>query len=149
MALGRTDRLPLLPALFLQVHVPQTVVSECLVHPDLPDAQRISAAIEQNWLTITNSVPLDIRGLDLGECCAIGCALDLNALLLVDDRAARRRAEALGVPVLGTLGLLVLAKRKGLVLEVKPLILAIRDGGHHISQAAMSAALILANESPE
>lgn len=72
-----------------------------------------------------------------------------NKLIVTDDRAARRHAETLGVPVLGTLGLLVLAKRKGLISLVKPLILAISDGGHHISQAAIGAALSAANEAPE
>jgi uncharacterized protein len=149
MALGRIDRLSLLRALFLQVHVPQEVLDECLVHPHLPDAQRISEAVAEGWLTVTNSEPLDMRGLGLGERCAIACALDLQAMLLVDDRAARRHAEALDVPVLGTLGLLVLAKRRHLVTEVQPLILAIRDGGHHISPSAMTAALMAANEASE
>lgn len=72
-----------------------------------------------------------------------------NNLIVTDDRAARRHAETLGEPVLGTLGLLVLAKRKGLISLVKPLILSIRDGGHHISQAAMDAVLFAANEAPE
>lgn len=146
MALGRHDLLALLPDLFLQVHVPQVALDECLVHPHLPDAQRIYTALAQGWLVRQDARPLDIPGLDPGECCAIGCALDMGAALLVDDRAARRHAEALGLAVLGTLGVLVLAKRRGLLAEVKPIVHAMRDQGHHISQAALDAVLQAAGE---
>lgn len=146
IVLGRHDLLDLLHALFLQVHVPQVVIDECLVHPDMPDAQRIQAALTQGWLLPQVARPLDIPGLDPGECCAIGCALDMGAALLVDDRAARRHAEALGLSVLGTLGVLVLAKRRGLLNEVKPIVQAMRDQGHHISLAALDAVLHAAGE---
>jgi hypothetical protein len=112
----------------------------------LPDAQRIEAALADGWLLTREAHPLDMRGLDLGERCAIGMALDLDAALLVDDRAARRHAEALGLDVLGTLGVLVLAKRKGLVAEVKPVVQAMRQGGHFISLPALQAALQAAGE---
>ena len=146
MALGRIDQLVLLATLFEQVQVPQVVLSECLVHPELPDAQRIAAAVVAGWLVGRDAHPLNIRGLDSGECCAIGCALDLDAVLLVDDRAARRHAESLGLQVLGTLGVLVLSKRRGLIPEVKAIAQAMRDGGHHISHAALEAALLAAGE---
>lgn len=146
MALGRQDLLGLLPALFQHVHVPDVVVRECLAHPELPDAQRIEAALAEGWLLTREARPLDMRGLDLGERCAIGMALDLDAALLVDDRAARRHAEALRLDVLGTLGVLVLAKRKGLIVEVKPVVQAMRQGGHFISQSALQAVLQAAGE---
>lgn len=146
MALGRQDLLGLLPALFLQVHVPDVVVRECLAHPEMPDAQRIQAALSAGWLLAREASPLDVRGLDPGECCALRVALDLGAALLVDDRAARRHAEALGIDVLGTLGVLVLAKRRGLIAEVKPVVQAMRQGGHFISQSALQAVLLAADE---
>jgi predicted nucleic acid-binding protein len=141
MALGRQDLLGLLPLLFQQVHVPDVVIRECLAHPELPDAQRIEAALSEGWLLVREASPLDMRGLDLGERCAIGVAVDLGAALLVDDRAARRHAEALGLDVLGTLGVLVLAKRQGHIAEVKPVVLAMRQGGHFLSQSALQAVL--------
>lgn len=87
-----------------------------------------------------------MRGLDLGERCAIGVAMDLGAALLVDDRAARRHAVALGLDVLGTLGVLVLAKRRGIIADVKPVALAMWQGGHFISQSALQAVLQAAGE---
>lgn len=139
MALGRQDLLGLLPALFQQVHVPDVVVRECLAHPELPDVQRIEAALSEGWLLPRDANPLDVRGLDPGERCALSVALDLGAALLVDDRAARRHAEGLGISVLGTLGVLVLAKRRGLFAEVKPVVQAMRQGGHFISPPALQA----------
>lgn len=146
MVFGRVDQLSLLPALFRQVRVPQQVLDECLEHPELPDAQRIAAAVASGWVRVVEAQLVDIRGLDAGECCAIGCALDSGAVLLVDDRAARRHAEALGLTVLGTLGVLVLAKRHGLIPAVRGLVEAMRDGGHHISEAAFEAVLAVAGE---
>ncbi|MBT9610860.1 MAG: DUF3368 domain-containing protein [Aquabacterium sp.] len=146
MALGRQDLLGLLPMLFQQVHVPDAVVRECLARPELPDAQRIKSALAEGWLMVRDADPLDIRGLDLGERCAIGVALDLRAVLLVDDRAARRHAEALGLNVLGTLGVLVLAKRRGHIVQVMPVVQAMREDGRFISQAAYHAALQAAGE---
>lgn len=146
MVMARHDVLGLLPALFLQVHVPEVVARECLVHPELPDAHRIRAALSEGWLRAREFPPLDMRSLDLGERCAIGMALDLGAVLLVDDRAARRHAEALGLSVLGTLGVLVLAKRRGLLAEVRPLVEAMREGGHFISATALDAVLRAAEE---
>lgn len=146
MALGRQDLLGLLPALFQQVHVPDLVVRECLAKPELPDAQRVQAALSEGWLLVREASPLDMRDLDMGERCAIAVALELGASLLVDDRAARRHAEVLGLNVLGTLGVLVLAKRRGLIAEVKPVVQAMRQGGHFISQSALQAVLQAAGE---
>jgi predicted nucleic acid-binding protein len=55
-------------------------------------------------------------GIDPGEAAAIKMALDLRAdLLLVDDRNGRRVAARLGVPVIGTLGVLEQAAVQGYI----------------------------------
>jgi hypothetical protein len=74
MALVRQDLLGLLPALFQQVHVPDVVVSECLAHPELPDAQRIKAALSDGWLLAREASPLAMRGLGSGRSRHFGCA---------------------------------------------------------------------------
>lgn len=146
MALGRHDLLGLLPRLFRQVHVPQVVLRECLARPELPDAHAIQAAVDVGWLQTIDTVTLEILGLDRGECAAIAGAIEMQATLLVDDRAARRQAQTMGLPVLGTLGVLILAKRKGLLAEIKPVLKRMREQGHYISETAMQAALHVAGE---
>ena len=114
IALRRLDLLALLPALFAQVQVPQQVLDECLARPANADAVRIQAALAQGWLTPCTATPIARPGLDLCERAAIARALEISAGLLADDLGARQHAAALGLTVIGTLGVLVLAKRAGL-----------------------------------
>lgn len=146
MALGRQDMVGLLPQVFARVMVPRIVLNECLRHPALNDAQRIQAAVDAGTLMVIDGTPALIPELDAGECAAIGCALHQRAVLLVDDLAARRQASAMGVQVIGTLGVLVLAKRRGLIPLVGPVVHAMRAGGHYLSEAALQAVLQAAGE---
>lgn len=65
-----------------------------------------------------------------GEVAAISVALSRSAdWLLVDDNLARIAAIELGIPVIGTFGILKQAKRRGYVTAVAPLVKAMRDWG--------------------
>lgn len=69
-----------------------------------------------------------------GESEAIALALEIKAdLVLLDDRAARRLAVVLGVPLIGTLGLLLRAKRAGLIPSVRARMDALRALPFHIA----------------
>lgn len=146
MALGRHDLIGLLAHLFGKVLVPNVVLQVCLRHPQLNDAQRIQAAVDICALVVIELAMVPIPGLDAGECAAIGCALHHHAALLVDDQAARRQASAMGLQVIGTLGVLVLAKRNGLISLLAPLVQDMRSGGYYISEAALQAVLKAAGE---
>lgn len=148
MALGRQDLIGLLPQVFARVMVPRVVLDECLRHPQLNDAQRIQAAVSAGTLSVIDGAPALIPELDAGECAAIGCALHHRAALLVDDLAARRQASAMGLQVIGTLGVLVLAKRRGLIPLVGPVVHDMRVCGHYLSDAALLAVLQAAGEAP-
>ncbi len=148
ISLGRLDLLMLLPQLFAEVQVPQAVLDECLARPDQDDARHIAAAVATGSLLICGSNPLaEHADLGLGERAAIGRAMALGAGLLADDRAARRLAQQMGLAVIGTLGVLALAKRGGLLIAIAPLIERLRASGQRLGHAAVADALAAAGES--
>jgi len=58
---------------------------------------------------------------------AIVLAQEVDAQLLIDERAGRLVAERLGITYLGVIGLLVRAKQTGIIDSVVPLVLQARD----------------------
>lgn len=147
IALGRLDALALLPQLFASVQVTETVLAECVARPDLIDAQRVAAALAAGWLVPCPDVLPAVGGrLDPGESSAIARALEIGAGLLLDDRAAVVYARGLGLKVIGTPGLLVLAKRQGKLVRVAPLIEQLRTSGPYLGDAVIAAALAAAGE---
>jgi len=70
--------------------------------------------------------------IDKGEAEAIILARELNATLLIDDAKARKYAKLLNIEVIGTLGLLKIAKRRGLVRSVKKVINSMLAEGYYI-----------------
>lgn len=146
IALGRLDRLVLLSTLFAQVQVPRAVLAECFAKPDLADAQRIQRAVASGWLVPCDEPDFDAPGLQTGERAAIGRAVQIGAALLTDDMAARRYAARRGLAVMGTLGILVGAKRLGLLPAVLPAIEQLRAGGHYLGATSVAVALAAAGE---
>jgi predicted nucleic acid-binding protein len=67
---------------------------------------------------------------------------------ILDDRAARRCAAALGLRVCGTVGLLVRARRAGLVANLRTELDAVRKLGLRIDDALIQRALVLGGEAP-
>ena len=150
IALGRLDALHLLPKLFAEIQVTATVLAECSARPGFIDAQRIERAVQLGWLTPCEGQFEGAQGrLDPGETSAIARALEIDAGLLLDDRAAVSYARALGLKVIGTLGVLVLAKREALLERVAPLIGQLQAGGHYLGPSAVQAALRAAGEAED
>jgi predicted nucleic acid-binding protein len=65
---------------------------------------------------------------------------------ILDDRAARKCAAALGLRVRGTLGVLLLAKKEGKVSSVRPLFDRLREAGFSVDTEVLRAALQLIGE---
>lgn len=75
-------------------------------------------ASRPNWLELRDvaSTPADLRQLDDGEREAIALAQTTGAtLILLDEKRGRQAARERGLAVAGTLGLIDLAARRGLV----------------------------------
>jgi predicted nucleic acid-binding protein len=112
------DHIGLLPRLFEKIWVPDAVYQE-LCHPAAPPVIRDWVARHPAWAEVTKVEAIDdptLRTLGAVERGAITLALALRAgLVLIDERKGTAVALNKGVDVTGTLGVLTLAARRGLV----------------------------------
>ncbi len=77
----------------------------------------------------------------------IALALELSdVLLILDDKKARRVAQQMGMKVIGTVGMLLRAKRQGIIAEVKPLFIKLTEVNFRLSQGIIQEALRLSGE---
>ena len=92
--------------------------------------------------------PLLITTLDAGEAAVIALSRELNAnLVLIDERKARKVARNIyGLRVIGTAGILVKAKKMGLLDNIASLLQIMRDSGYRIGDSIVDAALKQAGE---
>lgn len=107
----------LLEPLFGKVLIPRAVADE-LQDPGAPAEVRAFLAPPPVWLDIraNGEIAAHLYRLDPGERAAIALAGAERAdLVLLDERKARIAAKELGLTVAGTLGILDLAARRGLV----------------------------------
>ena len=82
-----------------------------------------------------------------GEWEAIALSVELGAsAILIDDRPARRLAEAAGLNVIGTLGLLLEAKRQGHVKTIRAELDKLLETSFFLSQQLYDQLLRLAGE---
>jgi predicted nucleic acid-binding protein len=109
-------------------------------------------AIEKTtWLTIVESPPIPdtLRAWDLGEgetsVLAWGHASP-GTVLIIDDLAARRCAATHGIPVRGTLGLILTAKKRGVIPQARPVLEKLRQSGMYLSDGILNQALALIGE---
>lgn len=106
--------------LFAKILIPEAVRDE-LLHPEAPEAVRTWAAAPPDWLDVRATPEADdadpvLTRLDRGERAALALAQAVHAdLLLIDDREAVATARGMGFAVTGTLGILDLASRRGLI----------------------------------
>ena len=133
----------LLQNLFAQVYVPQAVHDELLRgHSVIPEyIETISVLDMVEVARLSNQ-------LDRGEAEAIVLAKEIHsALILMDEKLGRVQAEHEGLQVIGSMGVLLLAKQKGLIPSIKDLIARMRaEAGFRLSNGVESAVLIAAGE---
>jgi predicted nucleic acid-binding protein len=111
------DLQDILPALFGHILIPEAVWEE-LRSPAAPQPVKDFLGTCPSWLDrrVVSLVPPDLQQLDSGEREAIALARSLDAhLVLLDEKRGRQVARDLGLVVSGTLGVLDLAARRGLV----------------------------------
>ncbi|MFN8492567.1 MAG: DUF3368 domain-containing protein [Caldilineaceae bacterium] len=125
ITLAIVGQLDLLPQLFDAVIVPTSVFNEVTAQGlQRPGAYTVAQA---NWLIVQSPAlispwPPSMLGLDAGERDVILLAQECNAdLVLIDEKLGRRVAISLGLPVRGTLGVLLIAYHTGLLTKADAL----------------------------
>jgi uncharacterized protein len=139
IGLHQIGHLFLLPALFDHIVIPPAVAEE--TKRSVP---------RQDWLEIKapRQVPSSFsKHIGWGEREAIALALDIRpAVFIVDDYAARVLAERLGIAIIGTAGILRLAKEAKLIPTVREPLDLLRASGFRLSDVVYQAVLQASGE---
>ncbi|HJQ24527.1 MAG TPA: DUF3368 domain-containing protein [Blastocatellia bacterium] len=139
----------LLPQLFTDILVPVAVWDEVLAGGATDTAARTLPATAWLKRVEVSALPPILTAWDLGpgESQVLSLALDNpGAGVVIDDAAARRCAATLRVPLLGTGGILVLAKRRGLIGSMAASLDELRNAGLWLSDDIANLLIKLAGE---
>jgi len=131
----------LLPDLYGRVLIPESVLEE-LSAIETPQLVRNWATNLPEWIEVSPATPSDDAGLTrlhAGERDAISLALTVHAdAVLLDERRGRQEAENRGLKLIGTLGVLVAAHKRGLI-DLRATIDALRQTSFHASPKLLAS----------
>lgn len=136
LAFAGINQLTILQQLFKTVWIPQAVWLESQVHSDSA-AQHIAAALQQGWLqVVTVPTPQGFPvSLGYGEQEAMQLAIsNPSALLIMDDRLARREALHRKLAFVGTVKVLLIAQQRHLIDDAATLLDAMAANGYYLSR---------------
>lgn len=144
-AIGRLD---ILRSLFDEILIPAAVRDEFLA---TEKESRRRTLREESWIRVVevqNSRRIQsFVGLDAGETEVLVLAEEQDAsLVLIDERKARRFAERMGLPISGTLGILLLAKEEKVISAIAPVLRKIQEAGLYFDSKLIERVLQLAGE---
>lgn len=147
--LGKTGHLDLLRHLGPNISIPDAAVREVEGRPfSDTSVQALAAATWLKQITV-DVIPETIAhfGLGDGESAVLALALSLpGAGAIFDDQAARNAATSLGVPHLGTLGVVISAKLHGIIPTAKNVIELLCQHGMYLSDKVKARALAQVGE---
>lgn len=138
IGLERIQRLDLLPKVFEKIMIPPAV--------------QIEVGIEETWIFIQKPANRHVVNslktqLDPGESEAIALALEIpKSLIILDDLSARHIAKQIDITVIGTVGLILKAKQKGIITNVKEILNELVKADFRIAQHLIKTAIELADE---
>ena len=142
------NRLSLLRDLYIEVWIPRKVETEFLAIDESVYREVLDNA---PWIKIVDLThPQDAtvyRNLDAGEAEVFALANEHDArFVIIDEQAARQAAKKLGLPFKGVVGVLLEAKEEGLIDEIKPLLMALKQNGIYLGESVIVDALREADE---
>jgi predicted nucleic acid-binding protein len=138
--LKKINKLNILNLLFGKIIITQKVAEE--FGDALPNYFEIINPLDNKYCNILENF------LDAGEASSIALALEYeNCLLIIDELKGRKEAIMLGLNITGTIGVLILAKQKGLITSLKDVIYEIENTSFRISKKLLFNALEIVGES--
>ena len=134
IALAKADSLFVPRDLFTRIRIPEAVWLEC-VQKTGADSRRIEQAASEGWLNVVSVATMrNPPSLGIGETEAIQLALETEkALLIMDDRLARREATRCGLDYIGIVRMLHLAEQRSIVDNAEATIQRMAECGYRIS----------------
>ena len=147
IGLANIGRLDVLRQMYGTITIPQAVFDEI----KSPSVQRQVNA-KRDWIRVeqindASQKQMYRAKLHAGEVEVMILAQEKKAdLVILDDNAAKKTAKFLGLRVIGTLGILVLAKKRGYIKEVSPVLDALKRDGFFVSDDLCNLVLRQADE---
>ena len=147
VAIAACDGLSWLDALFAEVRVPPAVFQEATIHGK-PQADKLRHYLQDKVLAIDlHDFVITTEGLGNGELQAMALYKKQHAdRLLIDDLRARKAALRNDIHIIGSVGILLLAKENQLVSAIKPYLQIIQQTDAHLSTKLIDKALLIAGE---
>jgi predicted nucleic acid-binding protein len=136
--------------IFDEVILPQSVYNEIIINGKGKTGYDLLSNVK--WFQISDVENIDLKKsimieLDEGEAEVISIAKDKNIpLVCIDEFAGRQYAKLLGLNVIGTLGILLIAKQKGYISELNPLFKKLLANDRYIGEALCNSVLRKAGE---
>ena len=150
ISLALLDQLDLLKMIFGEVIVPCAVYDEVVTRgADKTGYKNLSAV---QWFCIEEVINQALKQsimieLDEGEAEVICIAKEKGIKrVCIDEFAGRKYAKLLGLDVIGTLGVLLIAKEKGYIQKIKPCIDKLIANNRHIGASVYNEVLRKAGE---
>jgi hypothetical protein len=148
ITLTSIDKLDILKELYGKVYIPDAVLNEVKAGKGKIGYFEIDTI---DWIIprkITNVFSMNyLIDLDEGEAETIVLAEELQAdIVLIDEKFARGFAEIRGLTLSGSLGVLLEAKKKGIISQLKPLIEQMLANRRYLSEKIILDLLKSANE---
>jgi len=144
IALTLVERLDLLPALFNEFWIPEAVYQEVAIAGfGRPGSERLDfETFGKHIKPSPEPDPLLVYELDRGEAAVITLArFYAPCLAVIDEKRGRRIAQTIyGLPVKGSVGLLVEAQRRGLLADLRSTLVGLKTSGYFLSDALIEAA---------
>ena len=150
IGLAAAGEFELLRRLFDRLTITETVRDEVLAGGALPGAAELTDAIRLGWIKVEHTRPDSdaFAGLDAGESStlALAAAHVGPSLILMDEPLGRSYANDHGLAVTGVAGVLLAAKRAGLVMQVRPFLERLSTYDFRLSDRVVHAVLEQAGE---